>query len=230
MKNPGFGRVVNVLGSPTKTFRSIIERPTWLVALLVLLVLAALSAGLAAPKIDWRATLETKLHRIGADTVPEGSEGVLTFLEEHGVSLILGWTVVWPWIIYPLLAWIFLRLFNAMGSELSFRTSLGVIVHGFMPWAVASLISIPILLATESLDLYDPGFGTLSLAAFAVREPGLERWILLNGIDLFSLWTVALLVIGYGIATKLDKVRVATTVVGLWAAWIAFMVAMAALE
>ncbi|MCP4308383.1 MAG: hypothetical protein GY788_26585, partial [bacterium] len=107
---------------------------------------------------------------------------------------------------------------------------LSVFIHGFMPWALASLLSIPILMTSESLNLYDPGFATLSLGAFADGETSLELWILLNSIDLFSLWSIVLLVIGYSIAAKIDKLRVAMAVVGLWAAWIVFNVAMAALE
>ncbi len=229
MKDLGLGRIVTIFSSPTKTFRSIAERPTWLVALLVQLVLGAVSLGIAAPKIDWRGSIETKLYRAGRE-MPEGVEPILGFLEEHGTGSVLSAGVLLGWIIFPLSAFVFLRVFKAMGSDLSFRTSLGVFVHGFMPWAVVSLLSIPILMTTESLNLYDPGFPTLSLGAFADGETSLELWILLNSIDLFSLWSIVFLVIGYSIAAKIDKFRVAMAVVGLWAAWTVFMVAMAALE
>ncbi|MCP3964554.1 MAG: hypothetical protein GY719_42540 [bacterium] len=229
MKDLGLGRVVTVFSSPTKTFRSIAERPTWLVAMLVLVVLAAISAGVAAPKIDWQGTVDTKLHRASRE-MPPGAELIINFLEEHGTGVMVFSHVLAPWIIYPMLAFVFHRVFMAMGSDLSFRTSLGVFVHGFMPWAVAYLLSIPILMTTESLNLYDPGFGTLSLGAFADGDTSLELWILLNSIDLFSLWSIVLLVIGYSIAANTDKLSAALVVVGLWAAWIVFMVAMAALE
>jgi hypothetical protein len=230
MKDTGFGRIVAVLISPSKTFRAIAERPTWLAPILVLIVLSAVSASIAAPKIDWQDTIDTKLQRADREVGPERIAIVLSFVEQIGTGLMLGTAVLLPWIIFPLLALIFLGLLKTIGGELSFRTSLGVLVHGFMPWAVATLLSIPILLTRESLDLYDPGFMTPNLAAFADPETGLELWILLNSVDLFSLWTIALLVIGYGIAAKTTKVRAAACVVGLWAIWIAFLVGLAALE
>ncbi len=230
MKNLGLGRIVAVLGSPSKTFRSIAERPTWLIPMLVIIVLAAVSVGLAAPKIDWQGTIDAKLHRAGRDVVPERADLIIRFLEEYGTGVAVVFTVLAPCGIYPMLAFLFQLVFKAMGSEMSFRTSLGVLAHGFMPWAILYLLSIPVLLTTSSVNLYDPSFGTLSLAAFADRDTSLELWILLNSIDLFSLWVIALLVIGYSIAAKINKGRVAMAIVGLWAAWIVFMVAMAALE
>jgi hypothetical protein len=230
MKDTSFGRIVAVLVSPSKTFRAIAERPTWLAPILVLIALTAVSAYVAAPKIDWQDTISTKLQRADREVGPERIEIVLRFLEEYGTGLGLGTIVLLPWIIYPLLALIFLRLLKTIGGELCFRTSLGVLVHGFMPRAVAALLSIPILLTSESLNLYDPGFMTSNLTAFAGAETSLELWILLNSVGLFSLWTIALLVIGYSIAAKITKLRAAACVVGLWAIWIAFLVGLAALE
>ncbi len=230
MEDTSFSRIVGVLTSPTRTFRSIAERPTWLVPILVYIVLAAVSASIAAPKIDWQETITTKLERSDRVETPERIETVLGLLDEYGPSLALGSSLVMPWIIYPLIAAIFLSLFKTMGCELSLRTSLGLVAHSFMPWAVASLLSIPVLLTIESLNLYKPGFMTASLTAFAGDETGLELWILLSNIDLFSLWTIVLLVIGYSVAARVSKARAAGCVLGLWAVWVFFSVGMAALD
>ncbi len=128
------------------------------------------------------------------------------------------------------MALVFLGLLKTIGGELSFRTSLGVLVHGFMPTAVASLLAIPLFLTSKSVNLYDPGFVKPNLTVFAGADTNLELWLLLSSVDLFSLWTIVLLVIGYSIAAKISKLRAATCVVGLWVIWIAFVVGLAALE
>ncbi len=230
MKDTSFSRIVAVLTSPARTYRSIAERPTWLVPILVLMVLAVVTTYIAAPKIDWQETLATKLERADREVAPEEIETVLGFMQDYGEGLLIGRAVVMPWIICPLLALIFLKLFEKMGCDLSFRTSLGVVAHGFMPWAVASVLGLSTLLASASLNLYRPGPMTLSPAAFASDQTSLELWVLLNSINPFSLWTAALLVIGFSVAARVSKGRAAACVLGAWAAWIVFTVAMAALD
>ncbi len=230
MNDTSFGRIIAVLISPTRTFRSIAERPTWLVAILVLMTLVGVTMTLAAPKIDWQATIATKLERADREVAAEDLETVLGLLQDHGRGLMLGSVIVMQWLVYPLLALIFLKLFEKVGGELSFRTSLAVVVHALMPRAVASLVGIPFLLASQSLNLYKPGPMTLGPAAFAGDDTGLQLWLLLNNFDVFSLWTAALLVIGYSVAARVSKARAAVCVLGAWAAWILFIVAMAALE
>lgn len=230
MADTSFARIVAVLVAPTKTFRAITERPTWLVPILVLTVLGAASVYVAVPKIDWQGTISTKLARADREVEPERLEFVLGYLQEYGTGLALGAAVVLPWIIYPLVALIFLGLLKTIGGELSFRSSLGVLVHGFMPGAAARLLSLPVFLTSKSVNLYDPGFVTPNLTVFANADTNLELWILLGSVDLFSLWTIVLLVIGYSIAAKITKLRAATCVVGLWVVWIAFVVGLAALE
>ncbi len=230
MNDSSFGRIIAVLLSPTKTFRVITARPTWLAPLLAIVVLSAVSAYIGASKIDWQDSITTKLQRADREVSAERLEFLFPFFEEYGAVLVLGMLVLLPWILFPLQALIFKGLLKAVGGELSFRTSLGVLVHGSMPWAVAALLSMPILLTRESLNLYDPGPVTSNLTAFAGAETSLELWILLSSVDLFSLWTIVLLVIGYSIAAKITRLRAAACVVGLWAIWIAFTVGAAALE
>ncbi len=230
MRDTDFTRIVAVLTSPTKTFRSIAERPTWLVPILVLIVLASVNAYVAAPRIDWQATIDTKLVRADRQVAAEEIELVLGFIEEYGSGLLLGSAVAMPWIIFPLMALVFLGLFRRMGSELSFRASLGVVAYSFMPLAVALLIGIPVLLASDSLNLYKPGLMSLNPAALVSDDTSLELWLVLNNFDPISLWTAALLVIGYSFAARVSKARAAACVLGAWAAWILFTVAMAALD
>src|SRR5687767_6343026 len=61
MENSSFGRLIGVLVSPVKTFASIAERPTWLVAFLVVAIVPAISGFLVVPKIDWREVARTQL-------------------------------------------------------------------------------------------------------------------------------------------------------------------------
>ena len=48
MEDSSFGRLIGVLVSPGKTFRSIAERPAWLVPFLVLMVLSLVAKSMLA--------------------------------------------------------------------------------------------------------------------------------------------------------------------------------------
>lgn len=96
---------------------------------------------------------------------------------------------------------------------------------------VASLVGLSMIVwPNDTINLYDPGFATLNLSTFAGPATPLELWVLLSGIGMFELWVAALLVIGYSTAARVTRLRAAAWVVGLWAAWLALLVAAAALE
>ncbi len=61
MENSSFGRLIGVLVSPLKTFASIAERPTWLVAFLVVALAPAIPGFLAVPKVDWEEVARTQI-------------------------------------------------------------------------------------------------------------------------------------------------------------------------
>ena len=232
MENSSFGRVLSVLTSPTATFRSIAERPTWLVPILVLIVLGLISTLVAAPKIDWEETLRTRLEQSGRQVPAEQIEAQVEVMEKFGKVMIYVAAAVFPWIVYPLMARIFLGLFRVAGSELSFLTSLSVLLYGFMPWAVATLLGIPVMLTQDSIaaERLDAGGLMSNLAVFAGDEVGPAVGSLLASVDLFSLWTIALLVIGYAIAAKVSKGRSAAIVVGLRLVFIVGKAGLAGLE
>ncbi len=52
---------------------------------------------------------------------------------------------------------------------------------------------------------------------------------LLSSLDLFSVWTVALLAIGYAIATKVSRGKAAGIVIAMWVVYVGVKVGLAAL-
>ncbi len=52
LEDSSFGRLIGVLVSPGKTFQSIAARPTWGVALIVLLIAATASSVLISQRMD----------------------------------------------------------------------------------------------------------------------------------------------------------------------------------
>jgi len=102
-------------------------------------------------------------------------------------------------------------------------TSLAVTLHGLVPGAVAALLSIPVVLGSETLEYEAVKSGSLlasNAAVFAPEDAGPVLTSVLGSLDVFSLWTMALLVIGYRLAAKVTRGTAIGAVVGLWLVYV----------
>jgi hypothetical protein len=113
--------------------------------------------------------------------------------------------------------------FKLLGGELDYQQSLGATLHALLPTALASLLSIPTILARRELHLADLQTGVFlpsSLLALAPEDSSEVVRTLLASFDLFSLWAVALLVLGFQLASKVSRGMAVSAVVFLWLVYI----------
>ena len=230
-------RIAEVLWAPTQTFRRIGERPTWAVALIVLLGLSA-AVGLAAvQKIDQAAQREMlretfeerglrgdELER-RVDQAVEWSRRFAPVAPVFGVAAgALGYLAV---------ALLFLVAFRLAGGEVSYAQSVAVTLHGLMPHGLAALLSLPVVLSRQSLDPETLRRGgsllTSSLASVAPEDTAPPVLALLGSVELFTVWSVVLLVLGYRTVARVSTGTASAVVGAVWLLWIAFRVGMAAL-
>jgi hypothetical protein len=233
MGDTSFGRIVGALTSPTRTFGQIAERPTWLVALVVLVAVGVLSGALISGKIDWEQVTRDSLEQQGQQLSEEQLERIIDFQERFGPVMSIAGPLVGVPIIYLLVALVFMVVFKVLGGDLTFVKSLAVVVHGMLPRGVAGLLSIPVILGRDDFDFEELQDGSVlasNLAAFAPEDAGPGLMALLSSFDLFSVWAVVLLVIGYAIAARVSKGAAAGGVVGLWLIYVLGKVGLAALR
>ena len=232
MEDNRFGRLVSVLVSPARTFRSIADRPTWLTAMLVVILCGLVALLLTMPKLDWEESISHRAEQKGRDLSAAEQEALVGIMEERGVGGMLLFAAVLPWIFYPLAAALFVGVFRLQGSELRFKTSLGVLSHALMPYLVATLISVPFLLAIDELtvDQLDRGAVIPNLAALAGEDASLAWITVLANFDVFALWSTVLLVIGYSVAAKVSRWRAAACVFAVWVLYVAGLLGLLALD
>jgi hypothetical protein len=236
LEDSGFGRLIGALVSPVKTFQSIAGRPTWGVALAVLMVASTAVGVLTSQRIDkddMRRSVQQQMEkRQGGQATPEQVERGVEMATK--VSSVTRWLVpVFVLVIYLIVALLFFAAFHFFGgSEISYRTSFSVALHAFLPALVAALLTLPLILSRKSITLKEAqGGGILAsnLGAFAPESLGPAARALLSSVDFFSIWTVCLLIIGYRAAAKVSTATAATVAVVLWVLYIAFRVGMAGL-
>ncbi len=233
MEDSSFGRLIGVLTSPGKTFRSIAERPTWAVALLVLMFVSGAVWFLAGTRIDYRDTITQSVRQSGRDVTEAQLEPQIEMMEKAG-SYIYGLSVPAVVAFFSLLAallyWV---AFKLQGSDISYKSSLAVNLHAAMPSVlIASLLSVPVILSKGTLGYNDVKTGTLLASNLGFLAPeDSPAWVAaaLASLDFFALWSLVLSIIGYGLAARVSKQAAAVTVIVIWLIFVGVRVGWAAL-
>jgi Yip1 domain len=223
MEESGFGRLFAVLFAPTKTFESIARRPTWVLAIVVFVALALAVTVVVTPRVDMAEIMRASMESSGREVDVEKLEAATSFMEKFQWPLAIGSALVVQPAIYFLLGLIFWVAFKVGGGDMNYQTSLAVALHGFVPGAVAALLTIPVVLGRDSLDyemVKTGSFLASNAAAFAPEGSGAFATSLLSSLDVFSFWSLALLTIGYRLAAKVSRGTAIGVIVGLWAVYV----------
>lgn len=232
MHDSAFGRLFAVLISPARTFQSIAQRPTWAVPLVVMMVLSATVGFLTWQRVDtddmtrpMREAIEQRQGRTPSEEELQQGAAI-----QRGVAY--GCSAVVPPIAYLLSALVLMAALKIAGGEIGFKTSFAVTLHGLMPWAIAALLTLPVVLTRDSLGLQEAQMQTVlasSAAAFAPEDAGQVLIAVLSSFDVFSFWSIALLTLGFSIAARVSRGKAAVVVITLWLVWLAAKVGLAAL-
>ncbi|HSK79614.1 MAG TPA: YIP1 family protein [Thermoanaerobaculia bacterium] len=236
MEDSSFGRLIGVLVSPGKTFRSIAERPTWLVPFLVLMALSLGVGGLLMSRVDPGEMVRYQLEKFGDRIPPEQVEKAVEDAESTTPARRLLQTAIGlpvAALLYAALAGVFLVIFKVLGSQMTFKQSLSTYLYGLVPIGVVStLINLPLMLVRESITPEEAmGGGVLvaSPAILASEETSAVIRSLLGSLNFFTLWTLVLLAIGYRIVARVSIAVSAGTVFTLWLLYVAGKAGFAAL-
>jgi len=213
------GRLVGVFLSPAKTFASIAARPTWILPV-------AIGAGLSLPlselilsKTDWRATVTEQVAK-GGRTLTEAQ---IDQAVEQARRLSWVWDILAvsaPVVVTFVLAAVFWAACHAFGWEVRFKQSLGVTAHAFLPGVLYSLGLAAVLWNRPTVNPQKIGDLTPTNLGYFAADADRVTHGLLTSIDLFSFWSMALLVLGLSAAAKTSRGRMAALVVSLWALYV----------
>ena len=210
------GRLIGVFVSPVKTFAAIARKPTWLLPVAIASGLALPLSELILSKTDWRAVMTQRLAR----SERKLTESQMEMAIERAKTLT--WlfdilAVLMPVLITLAIAGILWVACQAFGWDVKFRQSLGVTAHAFLPATLASVALLVGLWNRVSIDPDRVGDALRANLGFLVdRETNSVLHGLLASLDLFSFWTMALLVLGLSAAARASRGRVAILVGSLW--------------
>jgi hypothetical protein len=214
-------RVAGVFASPGPTFASIARWPGWVLPLVISTVLSIAATAAILPRLDFESALRERFAARG-QTVPEDRiEQIVGAQKKFAPVFAYGWAVLAPTVIALLLATVLWVSFKAFGWEVVFRQSFGVTAHAFLPAIGVSMLLIFFVSRVDLVNPADLGDLTHSNPGFLVdRHSNPVLHSLLSSLDVFSLWVLALLVIGFAAAAKVTRKKAATLIGSLWGLYV----------
>lgn len=202
------GRIPGAILSPGSTFASIARRPTWIAPLLLWSVVSVVLTATIIPRIDWeratRQALEKRHQSIPEERIPAAVE------QSRKIGSVISWVFGFaaPALISLFIAVVFWGAFKAFGWDMTFSQSFGATTHALLPNVLGALLLIPILMKRETLD--PQGMGDLlrsNLGFLVERDSAKVVHAILQSIDVFSIWSMILLIIGFAAAARISKRR-----------------------
>jgi hypothetical protein len=220
-----FSRIFGAIFSPKPTFASIVQRPTWIIPVVLGCLLFIAVIFVFTQRGGWPGFFQKQMadnSRVQQMT-PEQRENMME--KQVKYAPIFGYFegVVIPPLAALITAAVLLGIFNLTGStQTTFKVSLAIVAFAWSPWLIHGLLSILILF------LKDPS--TVDLQNIVASNPGAflpdnsPKWLvaLLGSIDIFSIWTLFLLAIGFS-ATNPKKLAVGKAFALAAIGWLVFI-------
>ena len=231
------GRIFGVFFSPKPTLESIVQRPTWVLPILIILAVSLVTVGVIGQRVGWQTVIEKQIasnpraQRQMEQMPAEQREKVIN--QQVKFASVIGYVSVFVFTILGVVvvAAVFLAVFNlAGGTKIGFSTSLAIVAHSWLPFVLSALLGILILF------IKDPS--TVDIQNLVASNPGAllsddsPRWLvsLLTSLDLFTVWVLILQAVGYS-ATNPKKIsfgKALASVLAVWAVYVLIKVGFAA--
>lgn len=226
-----FSRFAGALFSPGETFRDIARRPDILWPLVFIVALGFVSTALIVPRLDLESISAAQMEALRKQR-PGVSDADLEDLLKFSTAS----TKVAMWVapllsiaIYAIIAGILLGAFRLMGGEGTYKQAFSASLYAWTPLLLFSVIMLIVVVARGSFDPAAAATIVRSNPAFLVdmkEQPVLFTF--LAAIDVFTIWTVALLTIGFAELSKMTRAKAAGIVVSLWIVFVVIRAGIAA--
>jgi hypothetical protein len=226
-------RLIGAVVSPQATFESIARRPGWLLPVLLLVVVNAAVAFSSIRRGYVSAYLEKQAESspLTAGLTPQQRQLILaTQLRVAPVST-YAFAIVGTPVGLLIVAAVFLGVFRiGFGAEIKFAQSFSITAYAAVPSILRGLVALAFLWARPPTGA-NPG--TASMSSLAAYLPaGAPLWLVSLGVklDIFALWTLVLLAVGYAAASakKAPFGSALGVVLGIWVLYLLVTVGLVA--
>jgi len=221
-----FERLVGVFVSPGATFADIARKPNFFAPLIVsilatMAVFETMLAKIGAERIV-RQSLEQsgRASNMSPDQMQQALEQGAKFT---GIFMHLTGLLLAP-ILLLVVAGVGLLIMNAIfGSRLKFKTAFSVTAYAYLVNLLGVIIALVMILVAdpEQFNTQNPAPTNLGFF-FNPRETSKPMLSLLGSLDIFSIWLITLLGIGFSeaVSRKVKPTTISLCFAVAWAIWV----------
>ena len=213
-------RLVNIFIAPKKTFEDLKRNPSWWVPWLISAVFTLIFAVVAVQKIDMARFVQEQVDR--SPRAQKRLENLTPEQRAQGMAIQATITKVGFYaapviglLIGLISAAVLMALYNfVLGAEVPFPRAMAVVFYAGLPGILGTLLLIISFLASSDPNTIDitrnpmptnPGF-------FMDPEGNKVLYALASAIDVFKIWAVVLLGLGFSAASSNRKPSVSTSI------------------
>lgn len=223
--SPG-AALAGTFGSPGPTFERLAKRPTWWLPFVIMLVATVVSVLVVTPKIDVEKSVRQSMEKRAEKTGQAVTEAQVTqamAVSKKFSALTPVFVLVFGAAAFFVIGAILWGFAQAMGGETRYGQVLAVWAHGQLPNVVSGFLAIPVFLARPDASVTQEEAGTVfksSVGAFLPLDAPAVLRALASSLDVFTLATLVLLVIGFRRLPGLTKGTGATVPLASWGLWV----------
>ncbi|MGZ4810519.1 MAG: Yip1 family protein [Thermoanaerobaculia bacterium] len=222
-----FQRIVGVVMSPVPTFDDIARRPDVLVPLILFVVISAIGTFLIVPRVDFNATYREAFEN--SNMQGERLESSVRMAAAVGKSLAYFGPVL-QIIAFAVTAGVLLLAFRLFGGEGDFKQAFSATLYAWVPLVIKGMLACVVILSKKTITLNDLANPLRSNLAFLVNmKSNPIAFSLLGSLDIFTIWTIVLMIIGFAALSRMSRAKSAAIVISLWLVVVLFKVGGAAL-
>jgi len=228
-------RLINIFIAPRKTFEDLKGSPSWWVPWLVTGIFIVIFGVVAVQKIDIQQFLQREIDK--SPSAQRRMEQLTPEQREKGLAIQATGTKI-VFYIYPvftlvgglIIAAVLMAVFNFMlGAEVPFQRAMAVVFYSFVPLIISTiLLTVSVLFSSDpnTIDLTNPmptnpGF-------FMDPQGNKFFYAIVSSLDIFSIWVVTLLGLGFATASSNRKPSVSTGITAMFVVFAIFVLCRAA--
>jgi hypothetical protein len=228
------GRVTGVLFNPSETYKDIVQKPNWIVPLLILTAFSVVVCYFLVQKVDWEAFQRKQIESSSftSNLTQDQKDQAVARNVKFTVPLTYAIGFLGPIISILIITLIYWGGFNVFkGAGLKFGTAFAIVNYAFVPAVIGAVLTIVVVMLKRAGEVDPQRIAVTSLGNFLPGDAA--KWLIALGssIDLIWFWTLALLAIGFAAANprKITTSSAYSVVIGMWIVWVLIKVGFAAM-
>ena len=224
-----FQRIAGVLFAPAETFRDIARRPDILTPLIVLVVISFIVTAMIIPRMDFEAAFREQMSSQNRNMSDADLERAAKMGSAFGK--VMAWTgPIWGILIWVIIAGVLLMAHRLFGGEGNFKQAFSTVLYSWIPLTINGIVTGIVAVARGEVDPTSMQTLVKSNPAFLVdMKENPIVFAALSSLDLFTIWTLILLIIGFSTLSRLSRAKSAVIVISLWLVTVVVKLGFAAL-